>query len=63
MDDFMLMQVLHALRNLFRPRHKPNRRDNVIFFDDFMEWPIRTVLHDDAKDRRLGTHAPIQAKN
>lgn len=64
MDDFMVMQVLHADGDLLRPRNDSGRRDDLrAFLEDLMQRPIRAELHDYAKNWRLSADSPENIKS
>ena len=57
-NDLMVVQVLHALRDLFGPASNAFRRYFVPILDEIEERPVRAELHDDAEHGRRGAHTP-----
>lgn len=59
MNDFVVVQVLHADGDLFRPRDDPRGSDDLrSFLDDLVEWTVRTEFHDDCEYWRESANTP-----
>lgn len=58
MDDFMGVQVAHAIGYLLRPIHEQYRGQVLPIPENLVELTVGAILHDDAVAWGLNAHTP-----
>ena len=59
MDDLVVMEIRHAIGDLFEPVEKEEGGKVKVGSEDVVEGSIRTVLHHYAVTRVLTAHPPV----